>query len=315
MCRLSISVREAGSQPIRNEDGSIWVVFNGEIYNFETLRRNLKARGHSFYTATDTETIVHLYEEYGARCVEHLRGMFAFALWDERRRQALLARDRLGIKPLYYGVVNGRLLFASELKAILQSPEVERRLNWNALSHVFTCLTTPSAESIIAGIRKLEPGHLLIVPVDGEPRTRRYWDVTFEPDYGRSEAALVERLRELLDESIRLHLVSDVPLGAFLSGGIDSSTVVATMARIGHGPVKTFSIGFPEAEYDERPHARRVAETFGTDHRELVLEPAALEVIEDLAWYLDEPFGDSSAIPTYLVSKLAAEEVTGVLSG
>ncbi len=315
MRRLSIIDLVTGSQPIRNEDATIWVVFNGELYNFRALRRDLEARGHSFYTATDTETIVHLYEEYGAGCVEHLRGMFAFALWDERRRQAVLARDRLGIKPLYYAEVNGRVLFASELKVILQSPEVERRLNWNAVSRVFTFLTTPSAESIIAGVRKLEPGHLLIVPADGEPRTQRYWDVTFKPDHGRGEAEVVERLRELLDESVRLHLVSDVPLGAFLSGGIDSSTVVATMVRMAGGPVKTFSIGFPEAEYDERPHARRVAEAFGTDHRELVLEPVALDVIADLVWHLDEPFGDSSAIPMYMVSKLASEEVTVALSG
>ncbi len=171
MRRLSIIDLETGSQPIRNEDGSVWVVFNGEIYNYKALRRDLEARGHSFYTATDTETIVHLYEEYGARCVEHLRGMFAFALWDARRRQALLARDRLGIKPLYYAEVDGRLLFASELKAILQSPEIRRRLDWNALARVFTFLTTPSAESIIAGVKKLEPGHLLLVPAGGEPRT------------------------------------------------------------------------------------------------------------------------------------------------
>jgi len=315
MRRLSIIDLETGSQPIRNEDGSVWVVFNGEIYNFKALRRDLEARGHSFYTATDTETIVHLYEEYGARCVEHLRGMFAFALWDARRRQALLARDRLGIKPLYYAEVDGRLLFASELKAILQSPEIQRRLDWNALARVFTFLTTPSAESIIAGVKKLEPGHLLLVPAGGEPRTQRYWEVAFEPDHGRSEADLVDRLRELLDESVRLHLVSDVPLGAFLSGGIDSSAVVATMTRAAATPVKTFSIGFPEADYDERPHARRVATAFGTDHHELVLEPAGLDVIADLAWYLDEPFGDSSAIPTYMVSKLASEHVTVVLSG
>ncbi|MBI4638165.1 MAG: asparagine synthase (glutamine-hydrolyzing) [Candidatus Rokubacteria bacterium] len=315
MRRLSIIDLETGSQPVRNEDGSVWVVLNGEIYNFKTLRRDLKDRGHSFYTATDTETIVHLYEEYGAACVDHLRGMFAFALWDKRRRQALIARDRLGIKPLYYTEVNGRLLFASELKAILQSPDVERRLDWNALGRVFAFLTTPSAESVIAGVRKLEPGHLLIVGEGVTPRPRQYWDVTFEPDRHHGESYFVERLRDLLEESVRLHLTSDVPLGAFLSGGIDSSSVVATMARVAPGPLKTFSIGFREGAYDERPHARRVAERLGIEHRELLVEPAALEVIESLVWHLDEPFGDSSAIPTYLVSKLAAEEVTVVLSG
>ncbi len=315
MRRLSIIDLGTGRQPVRNEDGTVWVVFNGEIYNFRELRRELEAHGHSFYTATDTETIAHLYEEHGPRCVEKMRGMFAFAVWDERRRQLLLGRDRLGIKPLYYAHVGGRLLFASELKALLQLPEIPSRLNWSALRYLCTFLCTPRSESILDGVYKLEPGHVLIAAPGRELRVERYWDVDFEPEHGRPEAYFVERLRELLEESVRLHLVSDVPLGAFLSGGMDSSAVVATMARLTSAPVKTFSIGFREPDYDELAYARLVAQRFGTQHHELVLEPDVLSVIHDLAWHLDEPFGDASAIPTYMVSKLAADHVTVVLSG
>ena len=315
MRRLSIIDLATGQQPISNEDGSVWVVFNGEIYNFQELREDLEARGHRFRTATDTETIVHLYEERGARCVEQLRGMFAFALWDEPRRQLVLARDRLGIKPLYYTESGGQLVFASELKAILQVPGVGRELNWRAVSHLFTFLTTPRTESIVAGIRKLEPGHLLIAAPGQTMRSERYWDVRFEPDRGRSEADFVEQLQALLDESTQLHLISDVPLGVFLSGGIDSSAVVAMMARHHPGRIKTFSIGFTDQDYNELAYARLVANAFGTDHQELVLEPDVTGVLGDLAWHLDEPFGDSSAIPTYFVSKLASQHVTVVLSG
>ena len=315
MRRLSIIDLQTGRQPVHNEDGTVGVVFNGEIYNFRDLRRKLEQRGHVFSTATDTEVIVHLYEDFGPHCVEHLRGMFAFALWDGRRRQLLLARDRLGIKPLYYAEIAGRLLFASELKAILQLPEVARSLNWRAVSHLFTGLTTPPAESIIEGVRKLEPGHFLLASPGKAPQIERYWEVRFEPDYSRSEEDYAEELRERLEESIALHLVSDVPLGAFLSGGIDSSSVVATMARLAPGPVKTFSIGFLERDFNELGYARLVAKRFGTDHHELILEPNVVDILEDLAWHLDEPFGDPSAIPTFMVSKLAADYVTVVLSG
>jgi asparagine synthase (glutamine-hydrolysing) len=315
MRRLSIIDLETGHQPVSNEDGTVRVVLNGEIYNFRQLRRELEHRGHTFSTATDTEVIVHLYEEHGPRCVEHLRGMYAFALWDERRRTLLLARDRFGIKPLYYADIGGRLLFASELKSILQLPEVERTLNWTAVSHFLTFLTTPPRDSIIEGVHKLEPGHLLMTSPGKGLRRERYWEVCFEPDHSRSEEDFAEELRALLKESVGLHLVSDVPLGAFLSGGIDSSAVVATMAQLTASPVKTFSVGFSDQEYNELPHARLVAERFGTEHHELMLEPDALDILEDLAWYLDEPFGDPSAIPTYMVSKLAAEHVTVVLSG
>ncbi len=315
MRRLSIIDLKTGRQPISNEDGTIWVVFNGEIYNYSQLREELEQKGHSFATTTDTETIVHLYEEYGERCVEKMRGMFAFALWDERTRTLLLARDRLGIKPLYYAEIGGRLIFASELKAILQIPDVERKLNWTALNHFFAFLSTPASDSIIDGVHKLQPGHILMASPGKQLRIQPYWDVHFEPDWSRTEEETIEQLRELLEESVRLHLVSDVPVGAFLSGGIDSSAVVATMARLAADRVSTFSIGFTDGNYNELRFARMVAKRLGTDHHELVLEPDALDILEELAWNLDEPFGDSSAIPTYMVSKLAAQYGKVVLSG
>jgi len=315
MRRLSIIDLETGNQPVRNEDGSVWVVFNGEIYNYAQLRHELTRRGHVFATRGDTETIVHAWEDDGARCVERLRGMFALALWDARRRQLLLARDRVGIKPLYWVEVEGRLLFASELKALLQLPAVGRDLNWRAVNHLFAALSTPRSESLIEGVHKLPPGHRLVAARGRGVRVERYWDVRFEPERGRTEAYFVDRLRELLDESVGLHLASDVRVGAFLSGGIDSSAVVATMARRTPRPVKTFSIGFREPAYSELQHARLVAERFGTEHHELVLEPDVLDVLDDLAWHLDEPLGDPSAIPTYMVSRLAAGHVKVVLSG
>jgi asparagine synthase (glutamine-hydrolysing) len=227
----------------------------------------------------------------------------------------LLARDRLGIKPLYYANVGGRLVFGSEMKVVLDNPDIERRLNWGAVGHYFATMTTPGNESIIEGVHKLLPGHVLTASLDQGIEIRQYWDVAFEPERGKSENYFIERLRDLLEESVRLRLIADVPLGAFLSGGIDSSSVVATMARLTSRPVKTFSIGFNEPEYNELDHARKVAEHFGTEHQELVIDPNVLGIIDDLAWYLDEPFADSSAIPTYMVSKLAAESVKVVLSG
>jgi len=315
MRRLSIIDLDGGSQPVYNEDRTICVVLNGEIYNFLALRRELEARGHLFRTDTDTEVIVHLYEDVGVRCVERLRGMFTFAVWDGRRRQAFIARDRLGIKPLYYTEVNGRLLFASEVKPLLQVPDVERRLNPDAVSHTLAFLTSPAKDSVIAGVRKLLPGHWMIAARGYPIRTERYWDVAFEPDYSHDEGWFVERLQDLLDQSVKLHMVSDVPLGAFLSGGLDSSAVVATMTRHSARTLKTFSIGFVEPEFDEGAHAKRVAGQFATDHHELIVDRVGLDVIEDVVWHMDEPFGDPSAIPTYLVSQLAAEHVTVVLSG
>jgi asparagine synthase (glutamine-hydrolysing) len=315
MRRLSIIDLSNGFQPISNEDGTVWIVFNGEIYNYQELRRDLQRRGHTFRTASDTETIVHLYEDLGPRCVDRLRGMFAFAIWDTRRRQILLARDRLGIKPLYYYERNGELLFASELKPILQLAEVDRSLDWESVGHLFATLATPATRSIVKGISKLEPARIGIANNGRSLRIERYWDLDFAPNETASEDELVEQLRERLAETVTLHQVSDVPVGAFLSGGLDSSAVVAMMSRPRDVELKTFSIGFAEAAHDELPHARQVAAKFGTDHYDLVLRPNVVQIVEDLTWYLDEPFGDTSAIPTYMVSKLAAEHVKVVLSG
>ncbi|MGH8371273.1 MAG: asparagine synthase (glutamine-hydrolyzing) [Gammaproteobacteria bacterium] len=315
MRRLCIIDLETGQQPLQNEDGTVKVVMNGEIYNYMELRKDLEQRGHRFYSQTDTETLVHLYEEYGTDCVTKLRGMFALALWDERKKMLFLARDRIGIKPLFYAEVGGRFAFGSELKVLLQLPELERGFNWQSVGHLFGGLSTPAGESIVAGVHKLEPGHTLVLSPGKPPTVSRYWDVQFEPDYTHNETYLAEQLRELLEESVKLHLVSDVPLGAFLSGGLDSSAIVACMARQSTSPVRTFSIGFHEQGYNEARYARRVANQFGTEHHELMVDPDIEDLVEDMAWYLDEPFGDSSAIPTYLVSRLASEQVTVVLSG
>ncbi len=315
MRRLSIIDLATGHQPVANEDGRVQVVLNGEIYNYRELRQVLEARGHRFGTASDTEVIVHLYEEYGPECVHKLRGMFAFALWDDRCKKLLVVRDRLGIKPLFYGEFDGKLVFASELKALLQLPWVKRELDWSAVAHLFSFLTTPQDQSIVAGIYKLEPGHLLSIEPNQPVKKSQYWDVLFEDDSSHNEKFFVEKLREHLEESVKLRMICDVPFGAFLSGGIDSGAVVATMARQSSQPIKTFTIGFPEKDFNESFHARQVAKAFGTEHHELILEPDVLGILSDLAWHLDEPFGDSSAIPTYMVSKLAAEHVKVVLSG
>jgi asparagine synthase (glutamine-hydrolysing) len=313
--RLSIIDLSNGHQPLSNEDGSIWIVFNGEIYNYPELRARLASRGHTLRTSSDTETIVHLYEDFGPGCVEHLRGMFAFAIWDTRRRQLLMARDRLGIKPLYYAERDGELLFASEIKPIMQLGHVERALSWEAVDHLFTFMATPPHQSIVRGISKLEPARTALATGSGPITPRRYWDVTFQPDEHATEETLVERLREQLHDAVTAHQIADVPVGAFLSGGLDSSAIVAMMSAPAAGRLKTFSIGFAESEFNELSHARAVARQFGTDHYDLVLRPDVVRMVEDLTFYLDEPFGDTSAIPTYMVSKLAAEHVKVVLSG
>jgi asparagine synthase (glutamine-hydrolysing) len=315
MRRLSIIDLDTGQQPISNEDGTVWVVLNGEIYNFRELRAELQARGHRFKTSGDTETIVHLYEEIGAQAVTRLRGMFAIAIWDATSRELLLARDRLGIKPLYYARVDGAFAFASELKALLPVPGLERRLNWAAVPHVFTSLSTPAEHSILEGVDKLAPGHVARLGSDHKLRTERYWDLTFAPDDSMRESDVIDQLRAHLDDAVQSHMVSDVPVGAFLSGGIDSSAVLATMRRFTDKPIHTFSIGFAERGHDESEAARAVATHLGTTHHALRLEAQPVELCESLVWYLDEPFGDSSAIPTFAVSRLAAEHVKVVLTG
>jgi asparagine synthase (glutamine-hydrolysing) len=314
MRRLSIIDLSTGHQPIHNEQKTVWVVFNGEIYNYRELRRTLETAGHRFYTSSDTETIVHGYEEWGDRVFTRLRGMFGIAIWDARTRTLLLGRDRAGIKPLYFGASGGRLFFGSEAKCLLANPEVDRTLDPAALDHYLGYLYTPRDRAIFRGMSKLRPGHLLAVR-DGRIGVERYWQLPVERTFRGSEVDAVDALEGTLDEAVRSHLVSDVPLGAFLSGGIDSSLIVASMARASGRAVKTFSIGFEEAAYNELPHARRVAEHLGTDHHELIVRPDALGILDRLVWHFDEPFGDASAIPTWYVSEMAGQHVTVVLSG
>ncbi len=317
MRRLSIIDLSTGHQPIHNEDRTVWVVFNGEIYNYRELRPVLEARGHRFYTSSDTETIVHGYEEWGERVFSKLSGMFGIALWDARSRTLLVARDRAGIKPLYYAATAGRLFFGSEAKSILVNPEVDRRLDAAALDHYLAYQYTPRGGSIFRGIRKLLPGHFLKLS-RGAVVVQQYWRLPVERDdpvfAGDEQEALAE-LRKVLGEVVRSHMIADVPLGAFLSGGIDSSLVVALMAQASSRPVKTFSIGFEESGFDELPYARNVARHFGTDHHEFVVRPDALGILDRVVWHFDEPFADSSAIPTWYVSEMARRHVTVVLSG
>jgi asparagine synthase (glutamine-hydrolysing) len=315
MRRLSIIDLAGGHQPIFNEDRTCWVVFNGEIYNFSELRRELEGKGHHFRTHTDTEVIVHLYEDIGADCVHKLRGMFAFALFDERRQRLLLVRDRLGEKPLHYALSGGRLLFGSEIKAILAvSPELSA-ISSQALLQYFYFGYIPDPATAFLAIQKLPPGHLLEFE-NGRLQVRRYWDL---PPYGTyspsSEEECLEELDDKLSEAVRVRLMADVPLGALLSGGTDSSTIVALMARASSKPLKTFSIGFKHADFNEAPYARMVARQFGTEHHELILEPNVVETTETLSRSLEEPFGDSSVLPMYYVSRLARKYVTVVLSG
>jgi asparagine synthase (glutamine-hydrolysing) len=314
MRRLSIIDLVTGRQPIHNEDSTVWVVFNGEIYNYRELRADLEARGHRFYTSSDTETIVHAYDEWGEDAFVRLRGMFGIALWDGREGVLLLARDRAGIKPLHYTVAGDRLYFGSEIKSILAADSAPPAVDCAALDHYLSFLYTPRESSMFAGIQKLPPGTLLRWQ-RGTLRLKRYWELPAETHGPDSEAAAIEGLRAVLEDAVRSHLMSDVPLGAFLSGGIDSSVVVGLMARQSSRPVQTFSIGFDDPDYDELEYARAVARHFATDHREFVVRPDALTIVDDLIAHFDEPFGDSSAIPTWYVSELARRHVTVVLSG
>jgi asparagine synthase (glutamine-hydrolysing) len=312
--RLSIIDLAAGHQPMCNEDESIWIVFNGEIYNFPELHEALVARGHQFRSRCDTEAIIHLYEDHGDRCVEFLRGMFSFAIWDQKRRRLLLARDRVGIKPLYYRNQGTQLVFGSEIKAILRVPGVPRRLNPEALHDYLTYLCVPAPKSMFEGIVKLPAGHTAIFDEHGV-RVRSYWDLHYPEPLRDGEVVLRERFLSELEESVRIHLMADVPLGAFLSGGLDSSSVVATMAGLVSGPVVTNSIGFEEQAFSELEYADAVARKFQTDHHRQVVRADAIDIIGRLAWHYDEPFADSSAIPTYCVSRMARENVTVALSG
>jgi asparagine synthase (glutamine-hydrolysing) len=314
MRRLSIIDLSTGHQPIHNEDGTVSVVFNGEIYNYRELRSVLKRAGHRFSTASDTETIVHGYEQWGTGVFAKLRGMFGIAIWDARERLLLLARDRAGIKPLYYAEAAGRLFFGSEAKCLLANPEIDRSLDPAALDHYLAYLYTPRDRAIFRGMRKLPPGHYLSAR-RGRVEVTRYWELPVDRTFTGTEDEALEALDETLSGAVRSHMISDVPLGAFLSGGIDSSVVVGLMARASTRPVKTFSIGFEEARFNELPHARRVARHLGTEHHELIVRPDALDILDRVIWHFDEPFGDASAIPTWYVSEMARRHVTVVLSG
>jgi len=319
--RLAILDLAGGRQPMSNEDGTIWVTFNGEIYNFRELRARLEGLGHRFATRSDTEAIVHAYEQYGPACVKELRGMFAFALWDQPRQTLLLARDRVGKKPLFYAEIDGQWVFASELQALLQHPGLAREVDWTALDDYLTYGYVPAPKTIFRGVHKLPPAHWLTLRLrpggSGGPEvhTERYWQLAYEPKLRLSEEDAADGLLEVLREAVRLRMIADVPLGTLLSGGIDSSIVVALMSQLSDRPVKTFSIGFDDQQFNELPHARRVAERCGTEHHELIVRPNALEVLPTLVRHYGEPYADSSAIPTYYVAKLTREHVKVALNG
>lgn len=312
--RLSIIDLAGGHQPMPNEDETVWLVFNGEIYNYRDLKRRLEGAGHRFRTESDSECILHLYEDEGPDCFSHLNGMFAVALWDSRRRRLVLGRDRLGKKPLVYRAESSRLLFASELKSLLQVPGLPRQVDPAAIDEYLTYQYIPHPGTILKGYRKLAPGHYALW-CDGELVVRPYWEPDFGDEAEMGERQACQRLGELFESAVTLRMHADVPLGAFLSGGVDSSLVVALMQKHAPEPVKTFSIGFSVKEYDETKYARLVAQHLKTDHHELTVTPDALEILPKLAWHYDEPFADSSAIPTWYVSQMTRQHVTVALSG
>jgi asparagine synthase (glutamine-hydrolysing) len=312
--RLRVIDLETGDQPIYNEDRSVAVVLNGEIYNFPELRAGLESRGHSFYTRSDTEVIAHLYEERGPDLVDELNGMFAFAVWDERKRRLLLARDRVGKKPLFYAQGDGWLSFASELPALMADPDVPREIDPSSVDCYLAYGYVPAPWSIWRDVRKLRPAHTLIWE-DGKATTQRYWQLDYAHKRTEDRRELEEELRDRVGAAVRRRLISDVPLGAFLSGGVDSSIVVSEMAAASSHPVRTFSIGFEEEEYNELPRARVIAERFGTEHHEFVVAPDAIDLVPKLVRHYGEPYGDSSAIPTFYLSELTRRHVTVALNG
>jgi len=309
-----IDLSPAGHQPMSNEDGSIWIVLNGEIYNFIELKDELVKKGHIFKSHTDTEVILHLYEEKGVECLKDLRGAFAFAIWDSRKERLFIARDRIGKKPLYYHYRNQTLIFGSEIKAILQDPDVSREVNRPAITDYLSYGYTPTPETMFKGIMKLPPAHFMIYE-KGEIRLEKYWKLDFSKKLKLSEREYCDRTMDMLEECTRIRLISDVPLGAFLSGGIDSSAVVYMMSKLSSKPVKTFSIGFDEASYSELRYAKIIAERFKTEHHEYIVKPDAIELLPKLVWHYNEPYADSSALPSYYVAKMTREEVTVALNG
>ena len=316
MRRLKIIDLENGDQPMFNKDKSIVTVFNGEIYNYEELRINLIDSGISLKTQSDTETIAFLYEKYGYDFLNKLRGMFGIAIWDKKKQRLVLARDRLGIKPLYYYFNNGRLIFSSEIKAILANPNISKEINLNALHHYLTFGYIPAPLSIFKNIYKILPGHFLVFQ-EKKIELKRYWDINNNFDFRdfQDQKVVEEKLMDLINESIKLHMISDVPVGAFLSGGLDSCSIVALASKFSTKPIKTFSIGFDDKYLNELENAKLLANMYQTDHSEFIVAPTDIDVLEDIMFSYDEPFADSSAIPTYFVSKFASENVKVVLSG
>ncbi|HKN84765.1 MAG TPA: asparagine synthase (glutamine-hydrolyzing) [Pyrinomonadaceae bacterium] len=314
MRRLAIIDLKGGAQPIHNQDRSSWIVFNGEIYNYLELRAKLEKLGHTFYTNSDTEAIVHAYDQFGADCPKHLRGMFAFAIWNERTQELFLARDRIGKKPLLYAHVNGELIFGSEFSALLLHPDVSREVQPEALDYYLSFMCIPAPLTAYRAIRKLEPGHWLRWR-NGQIESQRYWQPDFTKKVAIDEEEAGERTVQILREAVRVRLMSEVPLGAFLSGGIDSSAVVALMSQESSERVKTFSIGFEEQDFSELHHARRIAEHVGADHHEFIVRPDAVEVLPMLVEHYGEPYADSSAVPTYYVARETRKHVTVALNG
>lgn len=316
MRRLSIIDLSSGHQPIHNEDKNVWVVLNGEIYNYRELRAGLETKGHRFYTQSDTEVIVHLYEEYGEECVQHLNGMFGFALWDSQRKKLMIARDRAGEKQIYYASKNGKFVFGSEIKCLLQTDVASKDIDHSALDAYLTYLYVPAPATIFRDVRELPAAHLMVLDSDGL-RIRRYWDLSFNVDRNHDASYFVEAFSERFRRSVQSRLVSDVPLGALLSGGVDSSAVVAAMSEFASGPIKTFCIGYGEegAHYDERRYAKMVADQFGTQHHEFVVKPDVVEIIPEIVRAFDQPFADSSAIANYYVFRETRRHVKVVLSG
>lgn len=313
--RLSIIDLSRGHQPMTNEDGTLWVIFNGEIYNYQSLRAELLASGrHTFKTESDTEVIVHLFEEYGERCVEKLRGMFAFAIWDTKNESLFLARDRFGKKPLVYANLGNTFLFASEIKALLKHPEVKKDINYEAIDLYLSYQYIPSPHTIFKSIHKLQPAHTMTVTKDSI-RSRCYWRPNFQQKTNMSFHEAQTAMMDKLKEATKIRMIADVPLGAFLSGGKDSSVIVGLMSELSSQPIKTFSIGFEEAAFSELPYAKLIADRFHCDHHEFIVRPNMVDVLPKLAWHYSEPFGDSSALPSYYVSQLSRQFVTVALNG
>jgi asparagine synthase (glutamine-hydrolysing) len=315
--RLSIIDLHTGHQPLSNHDDSIHIIFNGEIYNYLEHRERLKGRGYSFKTTTDTEVILHLYEEHGTDCLQYMRGMFAFAIWDNNRKQLFCARDHFGIKPFYYYADNDKFIFGSEIKAILNKGDIDKTLSYEALNSFFAFGYITNNHSIYTKIKKLQPAHYLLLSLKDEAtiEIRKYWNIDFEPDYSKSEEQWINEINDALSETVKLQMKADVPLGAFLSGGIDSSAVVAAMAKNSTRSIETFSIGFKQEKYNELKFAKEIAQKYNCNHHEQIVEPESIGLLPRLVEAYDEPFADSSAIPTYYVSKFASEHVKVALSG